>query len=690
MNNEITWAEKELSWLSFNARVLQEAMDKTVPLIERVRFLGIFSNNQDEFFKVRVADVKRRVMIHKEHGGDEQAEDLLHKIQDRVMELGIIFDNTYHEVMMALARHNIFLINENQTNDTQQLWLREFFKEKVLRHISPILLTNDIDPVNFLKDQYTYLAIKMKKEGKPSQYALIEVPTDHVPRFVPVPNPENKNKKVLIILDNVIRLCLDDIFRGFFDYDNIAAYSVKMTRDAEFDLSSQMDLTLLEKTSEGLKQRLKAMPVRFSYDREMPQIMVDFLTSKLEMSHYDSIMPGGRYHNFKDFMNFPNVGRPYLENHKLPAFDSHDFEQYQTVFQAISAKDILLHYPYHKFKYLTEMLRQASFDPAVVSIKINIYRVASQSRVVESLIDAANNGKRVTVVVELQARFDEAANIKWANRLKDAGVKVLFGLDSLKIHSKLCVIVRKEQEQLVSYSHIGTGNFNEKTAKIYTDFAYFTKNQELGNEVNNVFEFIEHPYLRIKFNHLIVSPINSRRTLYRLIDTEINNAKAGLPAKMTIKLNNLVDLGIIQRLYAASQAGVVIRMIIRGMCSLIPAIPGLSENISIISIVDRFLEHPRVMIFHNNGNEKIFISSADWMTRNIDHRVEVGTPIYDDVLKKRIVDLMELQFNDTTKARVIDPEQLNHYVLRGNRRKIRSQIAIYDYLQRLELQEDAK
>ena len=685
MSSDKLWIEKELSWLSFNGRVLQEAMDKTVPLIERVRFLGIFSNNQDEFFKVRVADVKRRVLIHKEHGGDPKAEDLLHLIQDRVMELGVIFDNTYHELMMALARHNIFLINEEQTSPEQQAWLRTYFKEKVLRHISPILLTNDSDPVSFLKDQYTYLAVKMKKEGHHGQYALIEVPTEHVPRFVPLPGDGNRGKKVLIILDNVIRLCLDDIFRGFFEYDTIAAYSVKMTRDAEFDLSSQMDLTLLEKTSEGLKQRLKALPVRFSYDREMPHAMVQFLTSKLEMSHYDSIMPGGRYHNFKDFIGFPNVGRPYLENYKLPALDCQDFERHQTVFQAISEQDILLHYPYHKFKYMTEMLRQASFDPAVSSIKMNIYRVASQSRVVDSLIDAANNGKRVTVVVELQARFDEAANIKWANRLKDAGVKVLFGLDSLKIHSKLCLITRREGDEHVRYAHIGTGNFNEKTAKIYTDFSLFTRNQEIATEVDNVFEFIEHPYRRIKFNHLLVSPINSRRYIYRLIDNELTNAKAGLPAEITIKINNLVDAGMVQRLYAASQAGVKIRMIVRGMCSLVPGINGISDNIHIISIVDRFLEHPRVMMFHNNGNAKVFISSADWMTRNLDHRVEVGTPVYDERLKQRIIDLLEIQFSDTTKARVIDADQRNDYVPRGNRRKIRSQISIYEYLQRLEL-----
>ncbi len=339
---------------------------------------------------------------------------------------------------------------------------------------------------------------------------------------------------------------------------------------------------------------------------------------------------------------------------------------------------------------MTEILRQASFDPAVVSIKMNIYRVASQSRVIDSLIDAANNGKRVTVVVELQARFDEAANIKWANRLKDAGVKVLFGLDSLKVHSKLCLITRREGDEQVRYAHIGTGNFNEKTAKIYTDFSLFTRHPEITAEVDNVFEFIEHPYRRIKFNHLLVSPINSRRYIYRLIDNELTNARAGLPAEITIKINNLVDLGMVQRLYAASQAGVKIRMIIRGMCSLVPGIPGISDNISIISIVDRYLEHPRVMVFHNNGNPKLFISSADWMTRNLDHRVEVGTPVYDERLKQRIIDMLEIQFNDTTKARVIDADQRNSYVPRGNRRKIRSQISIYEYLQRLELPTDAE
>lgn len=690
MGGDKLWLEKELSWLAFNERVLQEAMDKEVPLVERVRFLGIVSSNQDEFFKVRVAEVKRRVLIHKEYGGDPQAEPLLHHIQERLNQTREVFDATYRELMLALARHNIFLINENQISERNRIWLKQFFRDKILRHINPILLTEYCDPVRFLKDQYTYLAIEMRQGGQVLKYAMLEIPTDHLPRFIPLPPGENRRKKELIILDNIIRFCLDDIFHGFFEYDEIAAYSFKMTRDAEFDLSSQLDLSLLEKMSSGLKQRLTAMPVRFAYDMEMPRAMVRFLTGKLRMSSFDSIMPGGRYHNFKDFIGFPNVGRAYLVNGKLPALDSSEFNRHANAFDAIRQGDILLYYPYHKFLHFTELLRQAAFDPAVRSIKINIYRVASQSRVIDSLITAANNGKRVTVVVELQARFDEAANIQWANRLTEAGVRVLFGLTSLKIHSKLCLISRREGEQLVRYAHIGTGNFNEKTAKIYTDFSLFTCHPEIANEVSGVFEFIDQPYRHPRFAHLLVSPINFRRHLYRLIDAEIANARAGLSTGITVKVNNLVDKEVVDRLYSASQAGVPVRLIVRGMCSLVPGIAGISDNISVISIVDRFLEHPRVMCFHNNGDPRVFIASADWMTRNLDHRIEVGTPIYDERLKKRILDILNIQLNDTVKARIIDAEQSNAYVPRGNRRKIRSQLAIYDYLKRQEQSANAQ
>lgn len=684
MSTDKLYEEKELSWLSFNERVLQEAMDKTVPLIERVRFLGIFSSNQDEFFKVRVSDVKRRILINEVHGGDDEAKVLLRAIQQKVMALGEAFDNTYKELLIALARHNIFLVNENQLSDAIQKWLRVFFKEKVLRHIIPILLNKEVNPVKFLKDEYTYLAVEMKKNGQVIQYALVEVPTDDLPRFFQLPPEGTRRKKQIIILDNVIRFCLDEIFKGFFDYDEIAAYAVKLTRDAEYGLSDQLDLSLLDKMSDGLKQRLTAMPVRFVYEREMPAAMISFLKLKLQISSYDAIMPGGRYHNFKDFIGFPNVGRDYLENPKLPALDCRDFDGFVNAFDAITKQDILLYYPYHKFHHFTELVRQAAFDPAVSAIRINIYRVAKKSRIIHSLIDAANNGKKVTVVVELRARFDEAANIDWANILTDAGVKVVFGVPSLKIHSKLCLITRHENGEPVRYAHIGTGNFNEKTAKIYTDFSLLTRNPDITAEVEGVFEYIEYPYRRYKFNHLLVSPINSRRQLYRLIDNELSNAKAGQPSGIILKINNLVDKDLINRLYAAGQAGVPIQMIIRGMCALRPGVPGLSDNIKVISIIDRFLEHPRVMVFHNKGNPQLYISSADWMSRNIDGRIEVGTPIYDERLKQRIMDILELQLSDTCKARVIDADQKNEYVKRGNRRKIRSQVAIYDYLKRIE------
>ncbi|MFM4704403.1 polyphosphate kinase 1 [Aeromonas bivalvium] len=684
MSTDKLYEEKELSWLSFNERVLQEAMDKTVPLIERIRFLGIFSSNQDEFFKVRVSEVKRRILINEVHGGDDDAKVLLRAIQQKVMALGEAFDNTYKELLIALARHNIFLVNEGQLSESIQQWLRVFFREKVQRHLIPILLNKEVNPVKFLKDEYTYLAVEMKKHGQVIQYALVEVPTNDLPRFVQLPAEGTRRKKQIIILDNIIRFCLDDLFKGFFDYDEIAAYAVKLTRDAEYDLSDQLDLSLVDKMSDGLKQRLTAMPVRFVYEREMPAAMISFLKLKLQISSYDAIMSGGRYHNFKDFIGFPNVGRDYLENPKLPALECRDFDGFVNAFDAIARQDILLYYPYHKFHHFTELVRQAAFDPAVSAIRINIYRVAKKSRIIHSLIDAANNGKKVTVVVELRARFDEAANIDWANILTDAGVKVVFGVPSLKIHSKLCLITRHENGEAVRYAHIGTGNFNEKTAKIYTDFSLLTRNPDITAEVEGVFEYIEYPYRRYKFNHLLVSPINCRRQLYRLIDNELVNAKAGQPSGITLKINNLVDRDLINRLYAAGQAGVPIQMIVRGMCALRPGVPGLSDNIKVISIIDRFLEHPRVMVFHNKGNVQLYISSADWMSRNIDGRIEVATPIYDERLKQRILDILDLQLSDTCKARVIDAEQQNEYMKRGNRRKIRSQVAIYDYLKRIE------
>lgn len=685
MSAEKLYIEKELSWLSFNERVLQEAADKTVPLIERIRFLGIFSNNLDEFYKVRFADVKRRILISQERGGSDSPKRLLTKMQSKALKLNEQFDELYSELIREMARRRIFLVNEQQLDESQQKWIAKYFRREVMPHITPLLMKDEIDVLQFLKDEYAYIAVELRKEEH-YQYALIEIPTDHLPRFVMVPEQKGKRRKTIILLDNIIRHCLDELFKGFFDYDELSGYAMKMTRDAEYDLRNEIEYSLLEQMSEGVNQRLTAKPVRFVYERDMPPQMLEFLCNKLNISNYDNLIPGGRYHNFKDFIAFPNVGREYLENKPLPPMKCADFEGYANSFDAIKAKDILLYYPYHTFDHISELVRQASFDPKVLSIKINIYRVAKDSRLMNSLIDAVHNGKNVTVVVELQARFDEEANIEWSKVLTEAGVHVIFGAPGLKIHSKLLMISRREGEEIIRYAHIGTGNFHEKTARIYTDFSLLTADQEITNEVRNVFGYIENPYSPVKFNHLMVSPRNSRTQIYRLIDNEIANAKLGKKAALTIKVNNLVDKGIVNKLYGASTAGVKINMIIRGMCSLVPGIEGISDNIRIISIVDRFLEHPRVVITHNDGDPQVYISSADWMTRNIDHRIEVAAPVRDPRLKQRIIDITNIHFTDTVKARFIDKEMSNAYVPRGNRKKVRSQIAIYDYLKNIEKQ----
>ncbi|WP_045620275.1 polyphosphate kinase 1 [Vibrio vulnificus] len=683
MSADKFYIEKELSWLSFNERVLQEAADKTVPLIERIRFLGIFSNNLDEFYKVRFSDVKRRILINREQGGNDISKHLLSKMQSKALKLNERFDELYNELIRDMARRHIFLVNESQLDEAQQKWIIKYFQKEVLPHITPLMLTDEIDVLQFLKDEYAYIAVELKQQEQ-AKYALLEIPTDHLPRFIMVPEQKGKRKKTIILLDNIIRFCLNDIFRGFFDYDELNGYAMKMTRDAEYDLRHEVEYSLLEQMSEGLSQRLTALPVRFVYERDMPEDMLKYLCYKLKISHYDSLIPGGRYHNFKDFIAFPNVGRDYLENKPLPPLACADFEGYANAFDAIRNQDILLHYPYHSFEHITELVRQASFDPKVVSIKNNVYRVAKNSRLMNSLIDAVHNGKRVTVVVELQARFDEEANIEWSKRLTDAGVHVIFGVPGMKIHAKLLLITRREEQGFVRYAHIGTGNFHERTARIYTDFSLLTADQELAAEVRGVFSYIMNPFRPIKFRHLIVSPRNSRSQLYRLLDREIHNAQAGKKASITLKVNNLVDKGLISKLYAASSAGVKIRMIIRGMCSLVPGLEGISENIEIISIIDRFLEHPRVLVVHNDGDPQVFISSADWMERNIDNRIEVMSPVRDARIKQRIIDILSIQFTDTVKARRIDKEMSNNYVERGNRKKIRSQIAIYDYLKNVE------
>lgn len=683
MGQEKLYIEKELSWLSFNERVLQEAADKSNPLIERMRFLGIYSNNLDEFYKVRFADLKRRILIGEEQGSPSTPRHLLKKIQQRVLRADQEFDGLYNDLLLEMARNQIFLINERQLSPNQQSWLRHYFKHQLRQHVTPILINHDTDLTEFLKDDYTYLAVEIIR-GDDIRYALLEIPSDKVPRFVNLPAESPRRRKPMILLDNILRYCLDDIFKGFFDYDALNAYSMKMTRDAEYDLVTEMESSLLELMSSSLKQRLTAEPVRFVYQRDMPNAMVELLRGKLSISNYDSVVPGGRYHNFKDFISFPNVGKTNLVNKPMPQLRHIWFDGFRNGFDAIRNHDVLLYYPYHTFEHVLELLRQASFDPSVLAIKINIYRVAKNSRIIDAMIHAAYNGKKVTVVVELQARFDEEANIHWAKRLTEAGVHVIFSAPGLKIHAKLFLISRREGDEVVRYAHIGTGNFNEKTARIYTDYSLLTADARITNEVRRVFNFIENPYRPVSFDYLMVSPQNSRRMLYQLIDEEIANAQQGMPAGITLKINNLVDKGLVDRLYTASSVGVKVNLLVRGMCSLIPNLEGISENIRVISIVDRYLEHDRVYIFENGGDKKVFLSSADWMTRNIDYRIEVAVAILDPVLKQRILDIIAILFSDTVKARIIDKELSNRYVPRGNRRKVRSQQAIYDYIKSLE------
>nr|UCQ32269.1 polyphosphate kinase 1 [Edwardsiella piscicida] len=684
MGQEKRYIDKELSWLSFNERVLQEAADKSNPLIERMRFLGIYSSNLDEFYKVRFAELKRRILISEEQGTDNgSSRHLLQQIQAKVLKADQEFDSLYNDLLLEMARNQIFLINERQLSENQQVWLRQYYRNHLRQHITPIMLDEETDLVSFLKDDYTYLAVEIVS-GQQTRYALLEIPSDKVERFIMLPPETPRRRKPMILVDNILRYCLDDIFCGFFDYHTLNAYSMKMTRDAEYDLVTEMESSLMELMSSSLKQRLTAEPVRFVYQRDMPDELVSLLTRRLGISSYDSVIAGGRYHNFKDFIKFPNVGKANLLNRPSPRLRHVWFDRFRNGFDAIRDHDVLLYYPYHTFEHVLELLRQASFDPSVLAIKINIYRVAKNSRIIESMIHAAHNGKKVTVVVELQARFDEEANIHWAKRLTEAGVHVIFSAPGLKIHAKLFLISRREGDDIVRYAHIGTGNFNEKTARLYTDYSLLTADARITNEVRRVFNFIENPYRPVNFEHLMVSPQNSRRMLYQLIDQEITHAQAGLSAGITLKINNLVDKGLVDRLYAASSAGVKIRLLVRGMCALVPGIPGVSDNISAISIVDRFLEHARVYVFDNHGDPQVFLSSADWMTRNIDYRIEVAVSLLDPLLRQRVLDLLELQFSDTVKARYLDRELSNRYVPRGNRRKVRSQLAIYDYIRALE------
>jgi len=671
-----TYINRELSWLQFNARVLQEAADESVPLIERLRFLGIFSNNLDEFFKVRYATVKRIVEAGKAGKnalGGIKASDLLEIITQVVIKKQSESLDILNNIQDKLEQENIHIIKETQIDASQHEFIKNYFIQKVSPALVTIILNDDVKlPV--LKDISAYLAVKMVLATGDTQYALIEIPKS-IDRFVVL--PQQNDTDYIIMLDDVLRYCLDDIF-NIFDYSSISAHMIKITRDGELDFDSDLSKSFIDKISDSVKHRQVGDPVRFVYDKTIDTETLQFLMRKMEIESSDSVIPGGRYHNRRDYMGFPSLGRTDLLYDKIKALPVKGLSLQSSIFTTISEKDYLLYTPYHTFSYVVKFLREAALDPQVKTIKITIYRLAQISHVASSLINAAKNGKKVTVSIELQARFDEQANIDYAEQMQDEGVNMLFGVTGLNVNSIMCVIEREEDNELKRYVFLSTGNFNESTAKIYTDFTLFTADQRILKDLNKVFAFFDANYRIYRYKHIITSPHYTKTKFFKLIDNEIENVKAGKPAFIKLKMNSISSYTMVDKLYEASRAGVKIQMIVRGICCLVPGVKGMSENIEIVSIIDKFLEHTRLYVFCNNNENKVFISSADWMTRNIENRVEVTCPIYDKEIKKELLDIFDICWNDNVKSRILNQIQDNQYK-RNDLPKVRAQFETYDY-----------
>jgi polyphosphate kinase len=648
---------RELSWLSFNERVLQESMDPTVPLTERMRFLGIYSNNMDEFFRVRVANLKRLSVLKKQkvEGFNGDAEELYKEIRKVVMKQQLKFEDAFSLIQTEFEKDQIFMINEQEVNKDQLLILKNYYNEHLKHVVFPIILDKK-NPLPKLRDYAIYLAVKIVENKNKTRFALIQIPGEYS-RFFQL---KGENRIDYILIDDIIRLQLKEIF-SIFEPVEISAYTFKFTRDAELDLDDDLSLSFFEKIEKSLKQRRKGDPVRFVYDSKMPKDLLNFLLKSLDLTLGNNTIPGGRYHNFKDFMSFPDFGMAKYRFQAQPPQAHPAFSKGKSHIDVVLEKDVLLHFPYQKFDHVVDLLREAALDPRVKDIKINIYRVAKNSEVMNALLASVFNGKQVTVIFELQARFDEENNLWWSNRLKEFGANVIYGVPNLKVHSKLLQIrrVKDGKDQFITY--VGTGNFNEKTATIYSDLAVLSSERELSLEVSKIFKLLENNLERNIFRNLLVSPFNTRRKLFALIDKEIALAKAKKPARIKIKINNLTDVKMIDKLYAAGKAGVKIELIVRGICCLKPGVKGLSENITAISLVDRYLEHARFFIFENNGDPVHIITSADWMERNLDQRIEVGMTVKDAAIKAELDRIFDFQWRGSVKARNISADLKNRY-----------------------------
>lgn len=674
---------RDISWLAFNSRVLQEAADESVPLKERIRFLGIFSNNLDEFFRVRVAALKRMIEFgskSKMHL-ESKPELILEEIQEKAIQLQKDFDGIWNDILRDLKKQNIFLVNEKKLNATQQKFILQYFNEEVRSYIVPLMIES-IQNFPVLNDKSLYLACTLNKKDKSisEKFALVSVPSRRLPRFILLPSKEGEQQ--IILLEDIIRYCLPIIF-SFFGYDSFTAHTIKVTRDAEIDIDNDVATTLIQKIEKGLKNRKKGKPVRLVFDRLIPNALLNYLVKRLGLSNKDNLIPGGRIHNFKDFMNFPDVVfKPTAGRRK--SFMHPQLKNANSISDIIQKKDILLNFPYHSFDSLIDLLRESAIDPNVTTIKITCYRLAQKSKVINALTNAVRNGKQVTVVIELRARFDEEANLEWKNNLEEAGVKVLIGVPKMKVHAKICLIKKTIQNKTIQYGFVSTGNLNEKTAAVYSDHCLLTSDKNIMGDIERIFNYLESPrtgehYIK-DCKHLMVSPYGMRKQLLSLINKEISNVKRKKKAAITIKLNSLSDEILIHKLYDAAKSGVEIKMIIRGICCMFTENKKFKTPVQAVSIIDEYLEHARVMIFHNGGKEKVFISSADWMVRNIDHRIEAACQINDPKIIQEIKDILDIQLHDNIKGRILNNEQNNIYKNPRNTKKIRSQLEIHNYL----------
>lgn len=676
---------RDISWLSFNERVLQEAQDPSVPLKERIRFLGIFSNNLDEFYRVRVATLTRMVdlgskmkNIHLEFN----PKDILDSIQQISIQQQIQFNKVWEQVNKELKQQGIHLLTEKQLSKSQQKFIVNFFEEEVRSNIIPLMI-EDLDQLPFLRDKSLYLGVVMTSRNiiQKRKYAIIEVPSKIVGRFVKLPT-SNEQQHQIILLEDIIRYNLKSIF-SYFGYDRYQSWVFKVTKDAEIDIDNDLSTTMVQKIEKGLKNRRKGKPVRFVYDRDMDAGLLDFLLRRLKITRNESVIPGGRIHNFRHFMEFPDVF-PKKGERKKPFIHPY-LKGSLRVTDIIFKRDVLLNFPYHSFNSVIDLLRESAFDPNVSSIKITAYRLAPNSKVINALINASRNGKSVTVMLELRARFDEEANLEWKEKLEEEGITVIPIIPNQKVHAKLCIITRKINQRTISYGFVSTGNFNEKTSNIYGDHCLLTSNKKIMSDIDNVFKYLENPKSGMKFlmncKTLIPCPTQLRNTLIKLINKEIKNARAKKEAAITIKVNSLSDDKLILKLQEAARAGVKLKLIVRGIFCMHSQNAKYKYPIQAISIVDQYLEHARVFVFHNGGKELYFISSADWMVRNLDHRVEITCPIQDPNLKRVLKNILNIQLQDNVKARILDNNLSNEYVLHDKRKSIRSQVEIYHYLQ---------